>query len=216
MRETELAKPVADWMRSQGYTVYAEVPLFGRCLDFVGIKERNIICVELKISLTKYLIRQAYTNQLITTEVYVGVGTKPRKTSIDLCRKYGLGVLSVKNNTVTIMLKPTQRYEPMSGQRKQLVGLCKLLKPSDDAGKPQQAGEGPAQDCQKRIDEYRKIHLNATWKEIYRNVPNHYSNVSSLYGAMRMARERKWRANQRVKEQNKGQQPLFPVDKCPK
>lgn len=26
MKETDLAKPVAKWMRNQGYTVYAEVP----------------------------------------------------------------------------------------------------------------------------------------------------------------------------------------------
>ena len=194
IRETDLAKPVADWMRSRGYTVYAEVPLFGRCLDFVGIKEMEVVCVELKTSLTKYLVRQAYTNQLVTTEVYVGVGTKPRNTSIELCKKYGLGILSVKNGSVIVVLKPTIRYEPMSGQRKQLLELCTLLGPSDDAGKPQQAGEGPAQDCQQRINEYRKTHPSATWKEIYKNVPNHYTNVSSLYGAMRMARERKCRA----------------------
>lgn len=197
MKETELAKPVADWMRSLGYIVYAEVPLFGRCLDFVGIREREVVCVELKTSLTKHLVWQACMNQLITTEGYVAVGTSPRKTSIDLCKKYGLGVLSVKNSNVSVVLRPTLRYEPMSGHRKQLLSLCKLLGPSDDAGKPQQAGEGPAQDCQQRIDEYRKTHPNATWKEIYRNVPNHYSNMNSLYGGMRMARERKWRAEYR-------------------
>lgn len=204
IREADLAKPVADWMRSRGYIVYAEVPLFGRCLDFVGIKGMDIICVELKTSLTKYLVRQAYTNQLVTTEVYVGVGTRPRKTSIDLCKKYGLGILSVKNSTVIVVHKPTLRYEPMSGQRKRLVDLCKLLGPSDDAGKPQQAGKGPAQDCQQRIDEYRKTHPKATWKEIYLNVPNHYCNVNSLYGAMRMARERKWRAEYRKAKVTEG------------
>lgn len=197
MKEIELAKPVADWMRSRGYAVYAEVPSLGRCLDFVGIKGTDVICVELKTSLTTYLIRQACTNQLVTKEVYVGVGTKPRKSSIDLCRKYGLGVLSVKNNKVILVIEPTLRYEPWSPRRKQIVDVCNSLGPSDDAGKPQQAGEGPAQDCQQRIDEYRKTHPTATWKEIYLNVPNHYCNMSSLYGAMRMARERKWRAEYR-------------------
>jgi len=194
MKETELARPVADWMRSRGYTVYAEVPLSGRCLDFVGINGMDVICVELKTSLTKYLIRQACTNRLVTKEVYVGVGTKPRKSSVDLCKRYGIGVLSVKSNIVVVVIKPTQRYEPWSPQRRQLVDVCNLLGPSDCAGKPQQAGEGPAQDCQQRIDEYRKTNPRATWKEIYKNVPNHYCNVSSLYGAMRMARERRLRA----------------------
>ncbi len=26
MRESEMAKPVADWMRGQGYEIYAEIP----------------------------------------------------------------------------------------------------------------------------------------------------------------------------------------------
>ena len=71
MVETDLAKPVADWMRSRGYTVCAEVPLFGRCLDFVGIKGTDVICVELKTSLIRVDIGFSIMLVVIFKVIYV-------------------------------------------------------------------------------------------------------------------------------------------------
>lgn len=206
MKEVELAKPVADWMRERGYNVYAEIPCWSRCVDFVGLRNGDILCVELKRSLTTKrptrgrhytspVLYQACSCQIITPDVYVAVATKPRSSSIDICKENGVGVLVVQSkDKVVEILSPHKRFEPLAYLQKEVKTRCIAIGPSDDAGKPQQAGEGPAQDCQQRIDEYRKTHSKATWKEIYSNVPNHYCNVNSLYGAMRMARERKWRA----------------------
>lgn len=203
MKENELAKPVAEWMRSNGYVVYAEVPCLGRCVDFVGLRNGDIICIELKLSLTTKrpksarhytspVLYQARTCQLITLNAYAAVATKPRKSSVDACKEIGVGVLMVQpDNKVIEILSPRKRCEPLAYYQKEVIARCIAIGPSDDAGKPQQVGEGPAQDCLQRIAKYRKARPQATWKEIYKNVPNHYCSMSSLYGAMRMARERK-------------------------
>jgi len=206
MKETDLAKPVADWMRDRGYTVYAEIPCLFRCVDFIGLRNSDILCIELKRSLTTKqpkrarhytspVLYQARSCQIITSDVYVAVATKPRNSSIDICKENGVGVLMVQSKDKVIeIIPPHKRVEPLAYLQKEVKTRCITIGPSDDAGKPQQIGEGPAQDCQQRIDEYRKTHPKATWAEIYLNVLNHYCSVNSLYGAMRMARERKWRS----------------------
>lgn len=194
MKEAELAKPVAEWMRSKGYTVYAEVPCLSQCVDFVGIRDMEILCVELKLSLTRHVIRQAVTCQLVTEKVYVGVGSRPRKDSIGLCKKYGLGILSIKDGKVNCIIEPTRKYDLYDSVAKKIIDTCKMMVPGDEAGKPCQAGDGPAQDCFRRIKEYRKDHPKATWKQIYENVPNQYCSAASLAGGMRMVKQRAWLA----------------------
>lgn len=215
MKEADLAKPVADWMRSRGYTVYAEVPCLGRCVDFIGLRNSDILCIELKLSLTTKqpkrarhytspVLYQARSCQLITPDIYVAIATKPRISSIDRCKETGVGVLTVRfKDKVVEIISPHKCFEPSVYLQKEVKARCMAIGPSDDAGKPQQIGEGPAQDCQQRIDEYRKTHPKAMWKEIYSNVPNHYSNTNSLYGAMRMVRERKARAEYKKREKEK-------------
>lgn len=192
MKEVELAKPVAEWMREQGYTVYAEVPWFSRCIDFVGVKNAEILCIELKTTLSRHVLCQATICQLITEQAYVGIGTQPRKGSIELCKKYGLGILSVKDGQVTRVVEPFVKIKPSAFYAGRMIKKCKLLLPSDAAGKPFQAGCGPAQDCFRRVKEYRAEHPKATWKEIYSNVPNHYCNHSSMAGAMSMVTQRRF------------------------
>lgn len=216
IRETNLAKPVADWMRARGYTVYAEILCLSRCVDFIGLRNSDILCIELKCSLTTKqskrarhytspVLYQARSCQIITPDVYVAVATNPRTSSIDICKENGVGVLVVQSKEKVVeIISPYKRVEPLAYLQKEVKAQCIAIGPSDDAGKPQQIGEGPAQDCQKRIDEYRKKHPKSTWAELYLNVPNHYCSMNSFYGAMRMARERKWRAEHRKTKATEG------------
>jgi hypothetical protein len=41
-----------------------------------------------------------------------------------------------------------------------------------------------AEDCYDRVMAWRKANPNAGWKDIFTNVPNHYSSPVSLCGAM--------------------------------
>lgn len=214
IKETDLAKPVANWLRQQGYVVYAEIPCLSRCVDFIGLRNSDMICVELKYSLTTKqpkrarnytspVLYQARSCQIFTSIVYVAVATNPRASSIKACKEIGVGVLRVCSESEVIEIIPSyKQYEPSVNLQKEIKAQCIALGPSDDAGKPQQVGEGPAQDCYWRIKEYRRIHPQATWKDIFKDVPNHYTSQQSMYGAMRIAGERI--ARRRWKQESNG------------
>jgi hypothetical protein len=57
-------------------------------------------------------------------------------------------------------------------------------------GVPNMLGIGIAQDVQRRVDAYRLAHPNATWKEIYKNVPSHYDSFKNMYSSLRSNAER--------------------------
>lgn len=67
--ETDLYRPVHDYLVKQGYTVRAEVH---HC-DIAAMKGDDLIVVELKKTLNLGLIAQAVERQKITDSVYVGV-----------------------------------------------------------------------------------------------------------------------------------------------
>jgi hypothetical protein len=47
-------------------------------------------------------------------------------------------------------------------------------------GVPNRLGIGVAQDVQRRVDQYPVAHPNATWNEIYENVPSHYHSFRNM------------------------------------
>ena len=124
MRETDLVKPVADWLRAHGLTVYAEV---GRGpIDLVGLGRCDrIVCVELKTSLTRHVLRQAVLRHSITSEVYVAVGTIPRKASLALARQYRVGVLTVQDNTAMLLLGWRDTQAVCSHARTELIACLR-------------------------------------------------------------------------------------------
>jgi hypothetical protein len=183
IKEIDLSKPVADWLRKRGFVVYSEVPFLTRCLDMVGIKSDDIIVIELKMSLTEKVIRQALVARIATDKVYVGVPTNPKSTSIDKCRKYHIGILKI-NQEIEEILRPTQAKCKFKSATEHLIENAKAQEPSDIAGLPTLKGIGPAQAVAAFIKGYVNEHPKAGWKEIYENVPNHYSNHKSMAGAM--------------------------------
>lgn len=67
--ETDLHRPVADYLTAQGYIVRSEVH---NC-DIAAVKGDDLIIVELKRSLNIQLLAQAVERQKITDSVYVAV-----------------------------------------------------------------------------------------------------------------------------------------------
>ena len=182
MKETELAEPVAQLLKQYGYTVYSEAPLgFGsnRVIDIIGLSANKVIAVELKLSLTKQVIRQAYHCGLIANKVYVAVATNPRKLSFAKCKRRGIGIISVKNSKAEIVLAAPNSTvsSPVKTVFRQRL---EPIEPGVYAGKPNQKGVGPAHDCFARIKDYLSAYPKATWKEIYNNVESQYSSVGSM------------------------------------
>jgi len=210
MKEVDLSEPVRLWLESRGYEPYAEVQFLYKTPDWLGLHKEDGtgIAVEMKRSLTRGVIRQAFTLNLACESVFVAVGTKPRKAGIEQCRRHGIGVLSVVDGKAQVIMESVRQNNfPVTTWKKKLIERLRLYEPGGEAGNPTLAESGPAQDCYKRVQEYRALYPKATWQEIFNTVANHYANPRSLAGSMTKAVERRnwWgirrKTSERVKEE---------------
>jgi len=98
IKETDLYPPVKAHFEALGYEVKAEV----KDADVVAIKGDELMVIELKTGFTLQLLQQAIARQALTDHVYVAVprwkgkaAWKMFKGNIGLCKRLGLGVISV-------------------------------------------------------------------------------------------------------------------------
>ncbi len=125
--ETELYAPVKAHLEAAGYEVKAEVGP----ADVVGVKGDALVVVELKAGFSLKLLHQAVARQALTDTVYVAVprwrgraGWQAFKSNVGLCRRLGIGVLSVRleDGRVDVHADPAP-YRP----RKSPVRQARLL-----------------------------------------------------------------------------------------
>lgn len=112
-RESDLYLPVKGFLEAQGFRVRGEV---GRC-DLLAVREDQVIAVELKLAFSLPLIYQALDRQAVADLVYVAVaepGTaaarnawrRQRPQMVRLCRRLGLGLLSVSAGGIAVHAEP--------------------------------------------------------------------------------------------------------------
>lgn len=97
-RETDLYAPVKAFLEGQGYEVKAEV----EGVDIMALRDGDPdpVIVELKTGFTLALLHQGIDRQRLSDWVYLAVpGTTGRKAlarQVGLCRRLGLGLLTVR------------------------------------------------------------------------------------------------------------------------
>jgi hypothetical protein len=209
--ESELSKPVSDWLRNMNYVVWSEVPYYCSKIDLVGRKcnaERkcnktvHLIGVELKLKWSKSLFHQCYCRQPAVDAVYAATPISPSDKTIDKFKKFGIGMLLVSDVAVSVVSFPqqTNRHAIEHYQDKINYHLDHMDSndiANDVAGKPCIKNEGPAIDCEMRVSEYKKLNPDANWKDIHKCVPNHYSSHLSMASAMRFAEKKRERKENR-------------------
>lgn len=142
IKETELYAPVKAWLEGMGYEVKGEVG----AADVVALREgAEPLVVELKTGFSLTLLQQACARQAVTDAVYVAVprwtgkaGWRAFKGNTGLCKRLGLGVLSVrlKDGFVQVHADPGP-YQP----RKSALRKSRLLGEfTKRAGDPNQGG----------------------------------------------------------------------------
>lgn len=188
MKETELFNPIKDWLKAQSYKVYAEVsnPVAGTCLiDVVGVKDRLTIAIEMKLSLSKTVITQAYRARMVANKVYCAVPCDPKQKGIEECKKYGVGILKISDK-VEILLECPEENNHFFEQYSLIKNRnFDTMEEGVEAGMPCEKGVGMTYDLCNAIREYQKTNPNATWKEIYKNIDNHYSSPNSMASSLR-------------------------------
>lgn len=143
MRETDLYSPVKAFLEAQGYAVKGEVD---GC-DVVAIRggEPPVI-VEMKTAFSLALVFQGIARQSVADDVYLAVPPFPGRTgrrndALALCRRLGLGLLTVRlrpSPFVEALLDPAE-YRP----RRRRGGLGRLLREFQRrVGDPNEGGSG--------------------------------------------------------------------------
>lgn len=96
MKETDLAEKVILWLTDQQWDVYQEVAMDGgRCADIVAVQGKIVWIIECKLSASLSVIDQAYRWLWIANYVSVAA-PKPSFFFEQVCRKFGIGVLSTR------------------------------------------------------------------------------------------------------------------------
>ncbi|CAD0183805.1 hypothetical protein RUESEDTHA_00680 [Ruegeria sp. THAF57] len=130
-REQDLYPPIKTLLERQGYTVKGEVG----AADIVAVRDgEEPVIVELKLRFSLALFHQAITRLKVTDQVYIGV-SKPTgrtarralKDNIALCRRLGLGLITVRaDGAVEVQCDPGP-YAP----RKNKAKAARLLREFD-------------------------------------------------------------------------------------
>ena len=97
-RETDLYPPLKAFLEAQGYTVKGEIG----AADLVACRGgEDPVIVEMKLGFSLALFHQAIARLAVTDLVYVAVprpkGRKALKQNLSLCRRLGLGLLTVRD-----------------------------------------------------------------------------------------------------------------------
>jgi hypothetical protein len=120
--ETELYLPVKRFLERQGYVVKAEI---GGC-DVLAVKaDEPPVIVELKTSFNLQLLLQGIDRQAITDDVYVAIPEPKQSVRHDvlrLCKRLGLGLLTVNREWVEAHLDPAP-YKPRKAPRRKSLLL---------------------------------------------------------------------------------------------
>lgn len=139
-QETALYAPVKIWLEGLGYEVKAEIG----AADVVAMRDGDEpLIVELKTGFSLTLLHQAVTRQTVTDLVYVAVprwkgraGWKVFKKNIGLCKRLGLGALSVdlKVGIVQVHADPAP-FKPRRFKPRKAALLSEFAKREGDPNK---------------------------------------------------------------------------------
>ena len=178
--EADLSAPVSLWLRSRGLVVYAEVPTQVGCIDLVGVSHSEIVAVELKTTLSQTVRWQAMRCREFAHFAYAATPTSPRDLSLEWAREKGVGVLRV-DDAVTEIVPAVRQMPDKASEAKVRARVAHMA----EGGTGGMFCHAPRKTCFALVLEYRQKHPKATWKEIYRNVPNHYASASSMRAVMK-------------------------------
>lgn len=120
MKETELYEPIKAYLESLGYIVKGEVG----AIDVFAMKDEESIAIELKNQITLKLIYQAIERQKIADDVYIAVPKSAIKSHqvsyrsfILLLKRLSVGLMVVQNNSVSVLLDPSEYHLELSKNR---------------------------------------------------------------------------------------------------
>ncbi|MBI4978211.1 MAG: hypothetical protein HZC28_12065 [Spirochaetes bacterium] len=136
MKETELYRPIADYLAANGYTVRAEV----KGCDITAVKGDDLIIVEMKTKFSLELMLQAVDRQRISSSVYVAIPLsavsqrgKKWRTIVRLLKRLEVGLIfvSIETGMVQTAIHPVP-FKRMKDHRRTRAILTEMSGRSAD------------------------------------------------------------------------------------
>jgi hypothetical protein len=130
MKESDLFKPVANLLRSQGFVVQGEI----KNLDVFAVKNNLTIAIELKLAINLKLIYQVVDRLKLVDLVYLAVPQrsikslkKQYKLLLGLLRKLEVGLITIQDERALVVLeaKPFDAVKSHQKNKRKQEGLMK-------------------------------------------------------------------------------------------
>jgi hypothetical protein len=181
LKEAQLFAPIKAYYKKIGFTVYAEVPNKYRNVDVVCVKGGLQIAIEMKTTLNKDVVYQAWLNKQYFHRSYVATPNIPNFNLRWMQEPWlqAIGILQVKGDEII-----THQEAAIQTPLKIYDFTVFEERVDDTAGVPWNKGKSDAKVVLLRIKHYLKAHPQAKWKEIFENIQNHYANQYSLKNSM--------------------------------
>lgn len=135
LRETDLYRPIADFLAGLGYTVRGEV----KGADVAAVKDDELVIVEMKTSFTLPLILQGVARLSITPSVYLAIPLpaenirkKKWRLQFSLLKRLGLGLLFVSPASGVQAVFDPKPYTPRLNKKRAVAHRAEIAKRSHD------------------------------------------------------------------------------------
>lgn len=184
-RETELAAPIVDWFRQDGWDVYQEVPCRSGVADILVVQHGRIWIIETKVSLTFALIDQAIDRLKHAHWVSIAVPSCRRsKSSYWLLRYHGIGLMRVVNYghgalRVEESIEPRLNRAGHAGAKKLLATLEPEHMNYAEAGSSAGSQWTPFKRTCRNALEYVQAHGSCSLKDLMGEIKHHYRTSST-------------------------------------
>lgn len=179
--EIEIARPVVEWLRHQGWDVYQEVSLGYACriVDIVATQGIIAWAVEVKSSLSMEVIGQAVQVRHECNFVSVAVPrpkqmhnrTSGRIYAEHCLKRDGIGLLYVDAGDVSTSIVPT-----LNRKRRMKIERCLVEAQRDwaEAGNADGGRWTPFQQTCRNVLRYVTEHPGSTLREVMERAEHHY------------------------------------------
>ena len=188
-RETDVAAPVAKWLKEYAWDVYQEVSLgyADRRVDIVATRGPIIWAIEVKQSMSLALLDQAMSLVQIAHQVSVATPRLRHKGGLryidEVLRVKGLGRLSVNGEYIFESVTPELHRWARVGRIRD--NLCEEQKDGwAQAGSNRGGFFTPFAGTRRALLTFVESHPGCTLKEAIAGIEHHYSTDKSALGSL--------------------------------
>lgn len=194
MKETEVAKPVIDWLAAEQWDVYQEVECYGGRADIVAVQNRRVWIIECKRSLSLAVIDQACNRRRCAHWVSIAVPRRKRRyvdppwpshIAGEVLRWKGIGLIKIMRDEWKDRFIVAPHFAPHLNRLAHLgaIELIGSLEPEHktfaEAGTNGGGYWSPfRRTCRDALDEIKE-HGPMSLKNLMKAITHHYANDSS-------------------------------------